>query len=381
MIPAYPLVIIGDLHGRLDLLTEALQALQLATPDGRWTGGSRRLVQLGDVIDRGPTGLAALRFLRGLQEQAQAAGGDVTLLLGNHELFALASGVGEHGARMSWLYNGGAAGYVEWAGSGSSERDWPFPEEFYGLFAPEGEFGSWLRRHSAATVVGDILIVHAGPFGGKADDLNADLRAVLSDPELLRQRSRASSDPLLGTDGPFWSREPRAKRVQASLKANGARTLVAGHTVTGGIKVSAGGRLIQIDVGMTISGTWACLSVDEAGTMWAVMQGGPPEPISGDDFFPLRARGRGRSKPQSPRRKPGDWIQLYASADGGYQQYFVITAVSDVYGHNRYQGLHVLDDKGDVEARPALWPAELIDRLGRPVEPSPNLRLAVEQAV
>lgn len=378
MYPAYPLVVLGDLHGRLDLLTAALEELRLATRDGRWTGGNRRLIQLGDVIDRGPHGLAALRYLRAIQEQARAAGGDVTLLIGNHELFALAAGAGEHGARMSWLYNGGGSGYMEWAGAGSAESDWPFPDEFYQLFAADGEFGTWMRGHQAAARHGDLLVVHAGPFGGPLDDLNADLRAVLSDPDLLRLRYRATSDPLLGLTGTFWARDFAPSAVRACLGANGTRRLIAGHTITGGIRVSQEGQLVQIDVGMTVYGSWACAALDEAGLLWGLIQGQPPQLIEEDGFLPLPVSRPAPAPPLPPARMPGDWIQLYRSSDNRYAQYFLIEAIRPFYGHAHYQGLFIRREDNRVESRQALWPADRIDRLGRIIEPDPLLRSQVE---
>ncbi|GIL99903.1 hypothetical protein Vretimale_4949 [Volvox reticuliferus] len=52
----------------------------------QWAGGDAVLIQLGDVVDRGPDSLALLRRVEGLKIQARAVGGDVVMLLGNHEL-------------------------------------------------------------------------------------------------------------------------------------------------------------------------------------------------------------------------------------------------------------------------------------------------------
>ncbi|GIL62143.1 hypothetical protein Vafri_16412 [Volvox africanus] len=59
---------------------------QIRESEWQWAGGNAMLVQLGDVVDRGPDSLALLRRLEGLKMQARAAGGDIVILLGNHEL-------------------------------------------------------------------------------------------------------------------------------------------------------------------------------------------------------------------------------------------------------------------------------------------------------
>lgn len=57
---------------------------------GRWIGGNRRLVFLGDIIgDRGTTGLECMRQIDRLRKEARMAGGDISVLAGNHEDIAI----------------------------------------------------------------------------------------------------------------------------------------------------------------------------------------------------------------------------------------------------------------------------------------------------
>ena len=76
-------------------LAHARQSFRLAgvtredTGDA-WSGGADvHLVQTGDILDRGEDSIAILDVVADMTEQASAAGGLVTALLGNHELMTL----------------------------------------------------------------------------------------------------------------------------------------------------------------------------------------------------------------------------------------------------------------------------------------------------
>ncbi|MCP2014262.1 serine/threonine protein phosphatase 1 [Deinococcus sp. HSC-46F16] len=72
-----PVVILPDLHGRLDLLEGALEYA------GREWGPQVHFLSLGDAIDRGPQSVACAGTLLDL-----ARAGRATLLMGNHERMA-----------------------------------------------------------------------------------------------------------------------------------------------------------------------------------------------------------------------------------------------------------------------------------------------------
>lgn len=91
---------IGDIHGCADALTRLLAEIERHR-----AGRPRRLVFLGDYVDRGPDSAAVVRILRDLQADEPDA---VTCLMGNHEALMLEAYRAGLGA-AAWIENGGDA--------------------------------------------------------------------------------------------------------------------------------------------------------------------------------------------------------------------------------------------------------------------------------
>ncbi|MDX5401492.1 MAG: metallophosphoesterase [Rhodobacterales bacterium] len=70
------LYVLGDIHGQIGMLDTALERI---VADG---GADAPLISLGDLVDRGPGSRAVIDTLM----QGQAAGRDLTVLKGNHDL-------------------------------------------------------------------------------------------------------------------------------------------------------------------------------------------------------------------------------------------------------------------------------------------------------
>ncbi|MCC5794311.1 MAG: metallophosphoesterase [Chromatiales bacterium] len=95
-LPAGPLDIIGDVHGEIDALRPLLARLGYP-PDGAHPEG-RRLVFLGDLVDRGPESTAVLDLVIRL-----SSAGHAHCVLGNHEL-SLLRGLRKDG--NDWFFDG-----------------------------------------------------------------------------------------------------------------------------------------------------------------------------------------------------------------------------------------------------------------------------------
>lgn len=77
--------LIGDIHGHAQELTQLLNVLGYRKERGIYAHPERKVIFLGDFIDRGPNILEVLEIVRGMIEAGSALG-----VMGNHELNALA---------------------------------------------------------------------------------------------------------------------------------------------------------------------------------------------------------------------------------------------------------------------------------------------------
>ncbi len=82
-------VVVGDADADLTAVRQIFQAEKLVNEHDHWIGDRRVAVQVGDVVGRGENPKELYEFLFAIQDQARRAGGDVILLLGNHEMALL----------------------------------------------------------------------------------------------------------------------------------------------------------------------------------------------------------------------------------------------------------------------------------------------------
>ncbi len=85
------LIVVGDIHGQYEPFVAVLQHAGLIDQNLNWIGSHDRLIQMGDILDRGPQAKETFDLLDKIQPQAAAAGGEVIRLVGNHELEILLS--------------------------------------------------------------------------------------------------------------------------------------------------------------------------------------------------------------------------------------------------------------------------------------------------
>lgn len=89
--PHRRIIVVGDIHGEYDGFVRILRHAGLADESLNWCGGRDKLIQMGDVFDRGPKPRQVDELLDRLQLQAVSMQGEVVRLVGNHELELLMS--------------------------------------------------------------------------------------------------------------------------------------------------------------------------------------------------------------------------------------------------------------------------------------------------
>jgi len=176
---AQRVVAIGDVHGSLDSLTAILQAAELIDPQRRWIGGRTRLVQTGDILDRGAAVREVMELFMRLEDEARRAGGRVDVLFGNHEGMNVLRDPRDVSAeafesfadkdsesRRSRAYSTHAT-LARRAGQELNRNDWlrerpPGYLEYLEAMGPSGRYGRWLRARKPVAKIDDSIFMHAG---------------------------------------------------------------------------------------------------------------------------------------------------------------------------------------------------------------------------
>lgn len=203
-------IALGDVHGNFDGLCDILKRSGLINDAHHWSGGQTTLVQTGDLVDRGAKERDALDLMMQLESEAPESGGQVEILLGNHEVMNImgdlryvtpqifatfATSDSESLRRTSYDQ------YVKWLKSNAdllsegkdplfavTEQEWmdKHPAGFLeqrAAFSRTGVYGKWIREHHAVAKFDSILFVHGGiaPEQSKltVEQINARVRSEI----------------------------------------------------------------------------------------------------------------------------------------------------------------------------------------------------------
>ena len=258
------IVSVADIHGDYDKFELILKYTGLIDDDLKWSGGKTHLVQTGDIMDRGPDARKVFDILIRLEEEAEAAGGMVHVLLGNHEeanLLGVAFnrvGYVTPGQLVSFLpekYREKLENQVRENFSNNSNSSYSLDEELKSFWADKIRndskirnayyknfkklYGKWLLSKNVVIKINDIIFVHGGinkSFSSwSLEKINMRTRfefASLSRGKAVDMRITYESN------SPLWYRglinndeEEYEEEVDEILKNLEANFIVVGHTV------------------------------------------------------------------------------------------------------------------------------------------------------
>lgn len=238
--------VVGDVHGRLDLLETLLSKIEAdstARPKRKTS-----IVFLGDLIDRGPSSAAVIERLRTFRPNYAKP----VFLMGNHEEVLLRVIAGEASLIPSWLRFGGVetlASYGFEVGQLASLSDTECVTRVKQAI-PETHI-KFVSDFADTVSFGDYLFVHAGIRPGieLSEQSKADLR---------------------------WIRDP-------FLDDRGERDFVVvhGHTIAREVEITA--TRIGIDTGAYHSGILTALAI-EGERRWLLQTG--EQKVDEERLFP-----------------------------------------------------------------------------------------------
>ncbi len=173
------IVAFGDVHGAFDDLVSLLEETGIIDSDLNWAGKDSHLVSLGDLIDRGPRSRDVVELIMKLQAQAPESGGEVHVVLGNHEIMVM-TGDRDYVTQTDYIafardeaenereelrqrfikdHNHSASENIY------EEFEKQYPSGFIGLdraFGPEGHIGGWLLKQNVVLKINDTVFIHGG---------------------------------------------------------------------------------------------------------------------------------------------------------------------------------------------------------------------------
>lgn len=223
----YRAYVIGDVHGKLDLLNELLGKIHRDLE--RLPAKRAILVFVGDLIDRGPDSAGVIELLRTYRRP----GVKTIFLLGNHEEVMLRILDGDASHISQWLKFGGAQCLASYGIDPAGLAAMSDAEAVAAIrSAVPGEHSRFLHGFADSFRFGDYLIVHAGirPGIDLEQQLQSDLR---------------------------WIREP----FLGDRRDHGF-VVIHGHTITEGIDERP--NRIGIDTGAYATGVLSALALHGA---------------------------------------------------------------------------------------------------------------------
>lgn len=278
--PTRRIVVIGDIHGDMDMLLKCLKIGKLIDNNAshnnakhiRWIGKDSVVVQVGDQIDScryngvdncndpnkyeldKPDDIKILYYLTKLHNKAIKKGGAVYSLMGNHEFMNV---IGD----LTYVSHNNIRHFDNYNHNGTIIEDGHNARKI--AFEPGNKIANFLAcTRKMALIIGSNLFVHAGMVPEmiakyKIDDMNKLLILFLLDelnqPEIFKDLF------LSGKTSPFWTRlfgnniDNCVEVLQPLKEIYNVNRIYVGHTpqLKTGITSQCNNNVWMTDIGMS----------------------------------------------------------------------------------------------------------------------------------
>jgi Calcineurin-like phosphoesterase len=233
------MLVLSDIEGNFAAFKTMLLGAKVIDKNFNWIFQDGHVVLLGDFFDRGLNVTESLWLIYKLETEAEAAGGKVHFILGNHEVLNL-QGCSQY-ARKKYLEN---AKIIN--------------EPFSRLYDNNSEMGRWLRTKNAVELIGDYVFCHGG-ISPKLADTKLSLEEIN---HISRQNLGKENKDILNKDaqlifdlkiGIFWYRGAAKNSLAVTeisriLEFAQAKRMVIGHTLQAEVTAHYSGNIICIDL-------------------------------------------------------------------------------------------------------------------------------------
>ncbi|MDO6743928.1 hypothetical protein BA195_10795 [Tenacibaculum soleae] len=233
---------VSDIHGQYDTFIKLLRNNGVINKKNKWTFGNGHFIVAGDMFDKGSQVTEVLWFLYNLEKQAEAKGGKLHILLGNHDVMVL------NGNLRSVHPKYKEVGKI-------------LEKPFNTLFNKGTVLGDWLRTRPVLIKVNDILFTHGGLHpelitkGLSMKDINSQFKKQLVESELSEKRNKIGNYLHRGNGpiyyrGYFQGKIATTQQIDDLLAYFNIKNIVVGHTTHRNIETRYNGKVIVIDANM-----------------------------------------------------------------------------------------------------------------------------------